>query len=255
MYLGSGLRNSRRLSPTLNVSAPLPAPTLQQSWAQTKLQLSAYVQQPKLAENVAELNEWYWEGACEELSDQASATLRANAIAMANFESLCMFDMDAGSDQSAAEHLLSIGQITPVEVDLLRKLVHARLRVVRIEPAGDLGLHKAHDINSGKVFWLPSDPSIAGLEVPTEFLLRLLVFPGMALIAGPCFGLPSERSDALRREAEELVNHMMHAELTESRSVRERGLVDFSHQWAERCLADLSPPVPWSAPFTLLRGA
>lgn len=237
------------------MSVPLPAPTLQQSWAQAKLQLSAYVQQPKLADNVAELHEWYWEGACEELSDQAGAALRSNEFAQANFEALCMFDMDTGSDQSAAEHLLSIGKVGHVEIELLRKLVHARLRVVRIEPAGDLGLHKAYDRNSGKVFWIPSDPTIAGLTEPTEYLLRLLVFPGMALIAGPCFTLPADRSDVLQREAEDLVNHLMHTSLAELRGVRERGLVDFSHQWAERCLVEYSPQVPWSAPFTLLRGA
>ena len=252
--LGSKPPEHRSSAPS-PVSAPLPAPTLQQSWAQVKLQLSAFVHQPKLADNVAELHEWYWDGACEELSDQASVALRANPFVQSNFEALCMFDMDGGSDQSAAEHLLAFGRASQSQIDLLRKLVNARLRIVRVNPCGALGLHKVHDLNSGKVFWVPSEPMIAGLTEPTDYLLRLIVFPGLALLAGPCFTLPAEANDPLRLEAEDLVGNMMHPRLPGCRSTRERGLVDFSHQWAERCLGSVGIPAPIRAPFTILRGA
>jgi len=237
------------------VPSPLPAPSLLDIWNDVRRRLAAHATQPKLADAISELSEWYWEAACEELSDHAAPFLRDHPLARANFDALCLFDMDAGSDQSVAEHVLAVDRLTSTESRLLRELIHGRLRIVRLESRGDLGSHRAVDINSGQVFWVSAESWPGDLVEGCDYLMRLVPFPGIALIAGPCFPLPADRTDSLRREAEDLVHHLMPLALPDLRGRRERGLVDFHHQWVERWLGLANPVIGPRAKFSLLRGA
>ncbi|MEZ6020809.1 MAG: hypothetical protein R3F17_12125 [Planctomycetota bacterium] len=213
----------------------------------------AWVQRPRFADAISELSEWYWEGMCDELSDEAARMLQADPTCLLNFESLAVCDMDCGGDLSAVDHVLAIEKLSPVEILILRKLVEARVRIMRVGEVTELGSQRAVDRNSGTSFFVSTQSWPVPLTPGRDYLVRLIAFPGIALWAGPCFELPEDPTHPVRREAEELVAGLMTSKCP--RQNRESLLVDFSHTWAGAMIEDLSaPPLP-AAPFTLLRGA
>ncbi|HPF15407.1 MAG: hypothetical protein H6830_06220 [Planctomycetes bacterium] len=234
---------------------PLPAPTLLESWQTLWLRLQHRVRHPRHAETLIELREWYWDGAAEELSDAAARALHQDCEAAANFEALLAMDMDSGGDQSAVAHMLAREELSEQEIRLLRGALQSRLRIMHFEPCGELGLQKAIDRNSGQSFWIESGSWPVPIEGHRDYLVRIVAFASIALVAGPCFPLPSERSHPLRREAEDMLAALMRVPGAGLRCQRESCLVDFHHQWAAERFGDLEGDVVLSPPFTLLRGA
>ena len=234
---------------------PLPAHSLLDTWLTLRPRLEFWSRQAKHAANLQELHEWYWDGAVEELSESAGAVLQNHPVARANFDALAAFDMDCGGDQSAAAHLLSVGKLSPMEVRILRGILNARLRIMHVHPVGEYGLQKAIDQNSGQVFWVEADSWPIPLEGGKDYLVRLVKFPSIALWVGPCFPIPQDPSDNLRKEAQETLAELMRLPSPGLRGQRESALVDFHHQWAQKTLEGLEQEVHPSAPFTLLRGA
>ncbi len=245
------------------VRPPLPAPNLVQTWLTLRPRLHHWARQAKHALNLQELHEWYWDGAGEELSESACATLQNHPSALANFDALCAFDMDCGGDQSAAAHLLSVGELNEMEVRILRGILQARLRVMHVHPRGESGLQKAEDLNSGQVFWVEADSWPTPMAGGQDYLVRLVKFPSIALWVGPCFPIPSDRQAPLRKEAEETLAELMRVPGAGLRGQRESALVDFHHQWTQSTLnefgndfgTELAEEIVVCPPFTLLRGA
>ena len=253
--IGFGTHRVLPLEANKTVRAPLPAPTILQAWQSLQPRLRQWAYAAKNAQSRDELHEWYWDGACEELSDQAAFAFKNNRIAQANFESLTQFDMDCGGDQSAAAHMLAMAELSDVEIQILRGILHARLRIMNVQPAGEFGLQKAIDRNSGNSFWVETASWPTCLEGNQDHLVRLVSFPSVALWVGPCLPIPNDREANIRKEAEEMLASLMRVPGAGLRGQRESSLVDFSHQWAEHWLESKCPDVVPTPPFTLLRGA
>ncbi|MCP5021652.1 MAG: hypothetical protein GY930_07725 [bacterium] len=236
-------------------NTPLPAPTLLDSWNLLKGRLHRLMHLPQHEQALEELREWFWEGACAELSEKHSKILRSNNTARANFEALATIDMDCGQSRSILRQLMEHGSPTDQECRLLQEIDQAPLRLVQVVTTDSTGLQTVVDLHTEEVLHLEKNSWPSEIQIGTTYLARIACFPGISIWAGPCFSIPADRQNQLRVEAEEGLRTLRRAPGAGNRADRESFLVDLSHLWAQNLLRDDAQKIGLPPLFTLLRGA
>ncbi|MDF1839064.1 MAG: hypothetical protein P1V35_14445 [Planctomycetota bacterium] len=234
---------------------PLPAPTLLDSWKQLKSRLHRLMHLPQHSQALEELREWFWEGACAELSEQHSDILRSDHTARANFEALATIDMDCGEGQSVLGLMLGLGGLSEQEIRLLKEVDGAPLRLVQVIAVDPDGLQTVVDQHTDEVMHVGRESWQPEIEIGTSYMARIAKFPGVSVWAGPCLSLPSDPANPLRMEAEEGLRALRRSPGRGTRAERESFLVDLSHLWAHHLVQDQSQSAKPTPLFTLLRGA
>lgn len=233
---------------------PLPSPTLLDSWKQLKRQLQSFMHLPQHEQALEELREWFWEGACAELSESHSALLRSNDTARANFDALATIDMDCGNGQSVLAYLLGKGVLSDQEARLLQEIDRAPLRLVQVIATDSDGLQTVIDLHTEEVLHVGQDSWPTEIKVGATYMARIANFPGISVWAGPCLSLPADPRNVLRQEAEEGLRALRRTPGPGTRAERESFLVDLSHLWAHELVQGQSCATRTPL-FTLLRGA
>ncbi len=236
-------------------NTPLPAPTLLDSWNQLKSRMHRLLHLPQHEQALEELREWFWEGACAELSETHSAVLRSDDTARANFEALATIDMDCGQGQSVLRYLLEQGNPSNQERRLLMEIDQVPLRLVQVIATDREGMQTVVDLHTEEVLHVEKDSWPSEIEVGATYLARIAHFPGVSIWAGPCLSIPAARQNQLRIEAEEGLRNLRLTPGGGSRADRESFLVDLSHLWAHDLVQDGAQPTSPTPLFTLLRGA
>ncbi len=234
---------------------PLPAPTLLDSWNRLKSRMHRLMHLPQHEQALEELREWFWEGACAELSERHSNILRSDNTARANFDSLATIDMDCGLGQSVLRQLLDQGSPSDQERRLLREIDQAPLRLVQVLATDKNGLQTVIDLHTEEVLHVDKDSWPSEIAVGATYLARIAHFPGISIWAGPCLSIPADRQNQLRVEAEEGLRNLRRTPGAGNRADRESFLVDLSHLWAHDLVQDGAQPSSPTPLFTLLRGA
>jgi hypothetical protein len=210
---------------------------------------------PQHAQALEELRDWFWEGACAELSERHSDILRSDSTARANFEALASIDMDCGEGQSVLSLLLSLGSLSDQEMRLMREVDRAPLRLVRVTDVDSSGLQTVVDQHTQEVLYVGKDSWPSKIEIGATYMARIANFPGASVWAGPCLSLPADPANPLRVEAEEGLRMLRRTPGSGTRTERESFLVDLSHLWAQQLVHEKRRPGNPSPLFTLLRGA
>lgn len=210
---------------------------------------------PQHEQALEELREWFWEGACAELSENHSALLRSNGTARANFDALATIDMDCGTGGSVIALLLKKGPLTNQEVRLLNEIERAPLRLVQVMAMDSDGLQTVVDLHTDEVLHVGQDSWPAAIEVGATYMARIANFPGVSIWAGPCLSMPEDAKSPLRVEAEEGLRCLRQTPGRGSRAQRESFLVDLSHLWAHELIEENLCSTTSTPLFTLLRGA
>lgn len=209
---------------------------------------------PQHKQALEELREWFWEGACAELSERHSNILRSDSTARANFEALATIDMDCGQSRSVLRHLMEHGKPSDQEYRLLQEIDQAPLRLVQVVATDNTGLQTVVDLHTDEVLHVEKNSWPSDIKVGATYLARIAHFPGISIWAGPCLSIPADRQNQLRVEAEEGLRILRRTPGAGNRADRESFLVDLSHLWAHDLVQDGVQAAPTPL-FTLLRGA
>ncbi len=236
-------------------NTPLPAPTLLDSWNLLKGRLHRLMHLPQHEQALEELREWFWEGACAELSEKHSKILRSNSTARANFEALATIDMDCGQSQSILRQLMERSNPSDQEYRLLQEIDRSPLRLVQVVATDSTGLQTVVDLHTDEVLHVDKNSWPSEIQVGATYLTRIARFPGISIWAGPCLSIPADRQNQLRVEAEEGLRALRRAPGAGKRADRESFLVDLSHLWAQDLVQDGMQTIGPTPLFTLLRGA
>lgn len=207
------------------------APTALDPWNRVATKLRSAVHDPRFAEALAELSEWFWNGCLEECSEEVGAALLQSPLARENFDALAMLDTAGYAGRRASTELLTSGKCSAAEASLLAEAIAARPRLFRVGRGASTGRRRLHEVRGGSRRSVALDGWPVRLRGGDLAVGRVIGSSDQTRWIGPVYPFPAGTPADVILDVRQGLNDLDQASPQDRGAATERFLVDLHHQW------------------------